>query len=199
MKQSRIGLGLHLGWGALAGLLRWWPRGRTSFTETIYHARCKTISHRLKGFAYVSFDKFGPLPYLHRLPCVFLFSFPWPKVSQSPTSLCYMLLVDVLRTHKVGLSLCYMLLVDLLRTHEVGMTSHVTCKKGICSLAVSRFIFSALFFSSSNNLVSPIHFPFPSHAFSFIHCTNFFSLILFLFYLFSFPFYLLTYFSSISK
>ena len=65
--------------------------------------------------------------------------------AQSPTSLCYMLLVDVLRTHKAGMSLCYMLLVDVLRTHEAGMPSHVTCKKEICSLVVSRFIFSALF------------------------------------------------------
>ena len=67
---------------------------------------------------------------LHWLPCIFLFFFSWPKVlAQSPTSLCYMLLVDVLRTNEAGMSLYYMLLVDVLRTHEAGMPSHVTCKK----------------------------------------------------------------------
>ena len=80
-----------------------------------------------------------------------------------------MLLVDVLHTHETGRSLCYMLIVDVLRTHEAGMPSHVTYKKEICSLAVSRFIFSAIFFSSSNSLVSPIHFPLPSRNFFFIN------------------------------
>ena len=93
----------------------------------------------------------------------FLFSFSWSKVLsarvQSPTSLCNMLLVDV------------------------GMPSYITCKKEICSLPVSRFIFSALF-SSSNSLVTPIHFPLPSQAFSCIHCTNLFSFILFYFIFF---------------
>ena len=73
--------------------------------------------------------------------------FSWPKVlAQSPTSPCYMLLVDVLHTHETGRSLCYMLIVDVLRTHEAGMPSHVTYKKEICSLAVSRFIFLQFFF-----------------------------------------------------
>ena len=130
---------------------------------------------------------------LHRLPCIFLFFFSWPKVlAQSPTSLCYMLLVDVLRTHEAGMSLYYMLLVDVLCTHEASMSSHVTCKKEICSLVVSRFIFPH-FFPSSNSLVSPIHFPLPSHTFSFIYCTNLFSLI-FLFFSFFFLFAYLFFF-----
>ena len=83
-----------------------------------------------------------------------------------------MLLVDVLRTHETGRSLCYMLIVDVLRTHEPGMPSHVTCKKEICSLADSRFIFSALF-SSSNSLVFPSIFPF-HHAISFLSIVQIF-------------------------
>ena len=109
--------------------------------------------------------------------------FSWPKVlAQSPTSLCYILLVDVLRTHKAGMSLCYMLLVDVLRTHKAGMPSHFTCKKKI----VSRLIFSALFFHPVIVWFLPSIFPF-RHKLSLLSIVQIF-LVLFYFYSIYFPF-----------
>ena len=109
-----------------------------------------------------------------------------------------MLLVDVLHTHETGRSLCYMLIVDVLRTHEAGMPSHVTYKKEICSLAVSRFIFSAIFFHPVIVWFLPSIFPF-RRTLSLLSIVQIFLVLFYFFYLFSFSFDLLTYFSSISK
>ena len=79
-----------------------------------------------------------------------------------------------------------MLIVDVLRTHEAGMPSHVTYKKEICSLAISRFIFSAIFFHPVIVWFLPSIFPF-RHAISFLSIVKIF-LVLFSFFLFIFLF-----------
>ena len=109
-----------------------------------------------------------------------------------------MQLVDVLRIHETVMSLYYMLIVDVLCTHEAGMPSHVICKKEICNLVVSRFIFSVLFFHPVIVWFLPSIFPF-RHTLSLLSIVQIFLVLFYFFYLFSFSFDLLTYFSSISK
>ena len=126
---------------------------------------------------------------MHRLPCIFLFVFSWPKVlAQSPTSLLHTTSWCATHTWSWDVSLIHAASWRATHTWNWDAITRYIQERNMLPCCFSFHFFCTFFSSSNNSLVSPIHFSLPWHTFSFIYCTNLFSLIYFIFIYFIFPF-----------